>query len=87
MSDLCNSCSNNCGCGCDNGCNGSTFGLGNGNDCCSLIWILILLSIFCNNGSGFSRMGNNSCIWIILLLFFCGGSGCGCDRDRDCGCC
>lgn len=88
MSDLCNSCNNSCGCGCDNSCGnscsngcGSNFlGLGNGNDCCSLIWILILLSLFCGNGS----KSNNSCIWIILLLFFCGGNGCGC--DNGCGC-
>ena len=28
----------------------------------------------CNNNSGF---GGNSGIWIILLLFCCGGNGCG----------
>ena len=33
----------------------------------------------CNNGtsntSGF--FGGNSCLWLILLLLFCGGNGCG----------
>ena len=60
-------------CGCNDG----------GNNCCSIIWIIILLSLCgCgNNGSGFN-FGNNGCgndgcgcIWIILLLLFCGG-GC-----------
>lgn len=36
-----------------------------------------------------SSCGNNSCIWIILLLLCCGGnsfgrSGCGCDGDNSC---
>lgn len=79
MSDLA---ATNCGCN-------------EGNGCCSIIWILLLLSC-CGNGSGFfggnSCDNNNcSCIWIILLLFFCGGcndgigfnnNGCGC----GCGC-
>ena len=63
-------------CGCNDG----------GNNCCSIIWIIILLSLCggCgNNGSGFN-FGNNGCggndgcgcLWIILLLLFCGG-GCG----------
>ena len=34
--------------------------------------------------------GNNSCLWIILLLIFCGGCGCGDrrwgDRNDRCGC-
>lgn len=81
MSDLA---ATNCGNGC-------------GNDCCSIIWIIILLSLFCGNGSMMGRdrdcdCGNNSCIWIILLLLFCGGSngsvfggnGCGC--NFGCGC-
>lgn len=87
MSDLA---ATNCGNGC-----GSVFN--GGNDCCSIIWIIILLSLFCGNGSVFSRdndncgCGNNSCIWIILLLLFCGnngsvfgGNGCGC--NFGCGC-
>ena len=81
MSDLA---ATNCGNGCNN------------NDCCSIIWIIILLSLFCGNGSVFGRdrdcdCGNNSCIWIILLLLFCGnngsvfsGNGCGC--NFGCGC-
>ena len=90
MSDLAaTNCGNGCGCG-------TTFG-GN-NDCCSIIWIILLLSCFCgNNGSVFGGngdgcgCGNNSCIWIILLLLFCGnngsvfgGNGCGC--NFGCGC-
>lgn len=75
----------NCGCGCDDRCNdrGGLFNFGNNGDCCSIIWIIILLSICgCGNnglfGGGRSGSCDNSCIWIILLLFFCGGMGCGC---------
>lgn len=74
----------NCGCGCDDRCDNNRSGLFNmngDNDCCSIIWIIILLSICgCGNNGIFGRSGNNdnSCIWIILLLFFCGGMGCGC---------
>lgn len=83
------------GCGC-----GGRDRMGGDFDCCSIIWILFLLSIFCGrNGNGFlGGCGddccgdNNSCMWLILLLIFCGGSGfglgnrCGCcDRDRDRG--
>lgn len=95
MSDVCNTgYSNTCGCdngcdtrtnyntcGCNSGC-GNSIGFGGGNDCCSLIWILILLSV-CGCGNGFGGRGNNSCLWIILLLFFCGGSGFG---GNGCGC-
>ena len=41
----------------------------------------------CNNG-----LFGGSCIWIILLLFCCGGNGngilggCGNNCDNDCGC-
>ena len=59
-------------CGCNDG----------GSNCCSIIWIIILLSLCGNNGSGFN-FGNNGCgndgcgcLWIILLLLFCNG-GCG----------
>lgn len=50
----------------------------------------------CNScGSGlFNFGGNNSCIWIILLLVFCNGNGngilggnncgCGCDNNNSC---
>ena len=79
MSDLT---ATNCGCGCDNGCDngcGSNRPLFGGNDCCSIVWILILLSICGNSGCG--NWGSNGCIdnggnncWlIILLLLFCGG--------------
>lgn len=72
----------NCGCSCDDRCDDRSNERGLfGGDCCSIILILILLSS-CGNGSflGNSRNGcsDNSCIWIILLLFFCGGMGCGC---------
>ncbi|MDO5541260.1 MAG: hypothetical protein Q4F83_14555, partial [Eubacteriales bacterium] len=65
-----------------NGCgNGSLFS-NNGNCACSIIWIILLLSICGNNGCGCDNncgngCGNNSCLWIILLLLFC-GDGCGC---------
>lgn len=37
----------------------------------------------CNNGG----CDNNSCLWIILLLIFCGGCGNGMGRRGDnCGC-
>lgn len=83
MSDLA---ATNCGNGC---------GCGSSNDCCSIIWIILLLSCFCGNGNsifgGGDGCGNNSCLWIILLLLFCGngnsgfgGNGCGC--NFGCGC-
>lgn len=80
MSDLA---ATNCGNGC-------------GNDSCSIIWIILILSCLCGgNGGLFSRDRdcdcNNSCIWIILLLLFCCGgngslfgNGCGC--NFGCGC-
>lgn len=78
----------NCGCDCDNRCDceGRSCGFFRRNDdCCSLIWLIILLS-FCGCGNGFFRSGNdcdnNSCIWIILILFFCGGFG----NGFGCGC-
>lgn len=42
----------------------------------------------CGSPANFNGCGNNSCIWLILILIFCGGcggsgvfanSGCGCD--------
>ncbi len=79
MSDLA---ATNCGCGCNDG----------GNNCCSILWIIILLSI-CGNGSGFN-LGNNGCgnndgcgcLWIILLLLFCGGNNNGCGHSCGNGC-
>ncbi|MBQ7103477.1 MAG: chorion class high-cysteine HCB protein 13 [Anaerotignum sp.] len=56
-------------------------GFGNGNDN-GIIWIIILLCLFSNNGCGNNGWGDNSSwIWIILLLCCCGnnnsiGSGC-----------
>lgn len=42
----------------------------------------------CENGGLFGNCGSNSCLWIILLLIFCGGcgngrmgDGCGCGND------
>ena len=83
MSDLA---ATNCGGGPNCGC---------GTDACSIIWIILILSCLCGNGgSGLFGGGrdcdcNNSCIWIILLLLFCGngsflGNGCGC--NFGCGC-
>ena len=54
----------------------------------------------CNNNCGCNGGffgGDNSCLWIILLLLFCGGcggngflsngNGCGCnDNNNSCGC-
>lgn len=46
-----------------------------------------LASNNCGNGCG---CGNNSCIWIILILLFCcgnngiGSSDCGCGNDNSC---
>ena len=87
MSDLA---ATNCGNGC-----------GRNNDCCSIIWIILLLSCFCGNGNGTGfgfgnncgdGCGNNSCLWIILLLLFCGngnsvfGGNNGCGCNFGCGC-
>lgn len=39
----------------------------------------------CNNeGCGWG--GNNSCIWILILLFFCGNGSSIFSRNDDCGC-
>jgi hypothetical protein len=38
----------------------------------------------CSNNSGNSGLfgGNNSCLWLIILLFACGGNnGCGCGNS------
>ncbi len=68
-------------CGCDRCGNNGIFGNG-GNSCSCIIWI-ILLSCICGNGNGGFLGGcgnddcgcgnNNSCLWIILILLFCGG--------------
>jgi hypothetical protein len=39
----------------------------------------------CDNNCG-NGWGNNSCLWIILLLFFCGGCGNNRMGDNGCGC-
>ena len=74
MSDLA---ATNCGCGCDTGCDGGCGGnnglFSTGNGCCSMIWILLLLSCCWSGGFGFGRGGNDNCLWIILLLCCCGG--------------
>ncbi len=42
----------------------------------------------CNSGCGFFGGSGNSCIWIILLLLFCGnGNGCGSIFGGDDYCC
>ncbi len=72
MSDLA---ATNCGGGC--GCN-------EGN-CCSIIWIILLLC-FCGGNNGMcGNNGNCDCLWIIILLLFCGG-GCG-NNNGLFGCC
>lgn len=53
------------------------------NNCCSIIWIILILSCVCGNGSSLfggsgcdDDCGNNFC-WIIILLLFCGNNhGC-----------
>ncbi|MEE1086077.1 MAG: chorion class high-cysteine HCB protein 13 [Schaedlerella sp.] len=62
----------NCGCGCDS-CENRI----SSRDNCG-----------CNNcGSSWGFGGNNSCLWIILLLIFCGGcGGSSWGRSNDCGC-
>ena len=48
MSDLA---ATNCGCGCDDNCGGGMArNLNFGGDCCSIVWILLLLS--CCGGCG-----------------------------------
>lgn len=44
----------------------------------------------CNNARSGCGFGGDSCVWIILLLLFCGG-GCGCNGSgllsgNNCGC-
>ena len=76
----------NCGCGCDQEVTRNFGCFGGGNNCCSIIWILLLLNCFCSDnwnggGCGCGSGNDNSCMWIILLLLFCGGGcggGCGC---------
>lgn len=82
MSDLAaTNCGNGCGTGLSGGC-----------DSCSIIWIILLLSCFCGNGTSLlgnngdgCGCGNNSCLLIILLLLFCGGNGLGLNNN-GCGC-
>ncbi len=67
MSDLT---ATNCGCGCNDG----------GNSCCSIIWILVLLSLLnngdngcgCNGALGANAFGDNGCLLLLLLLCCCG---------------
>ncbi|MCH5255565.1 MAG: chorion class high-cysteine HCB protein 13 [Lachnospiraceae bacterium] len=64
-------------CGCNNSREGS-------NGCCSLIWLIILLSICGNNndgcGSGIGLFNNDSgcgcssLIWLLILFSCCGGN-------------
>lgn len=82
MSDLS---ATNCGCGCDSGCGNNCTGgnslFGNGNCGCSIIWIILLLSICGGNSwgqSGCGCEGNNNCLLLILLLLFCNNDFCGC---------
>lgn len=47
-----------------------------GNDCCcTIIWLLFLLSI-CGNGFGGFR-GDNDCFGLIILLLLLSNCGCG----------
>ena len=71
---------NGCGCGCDNGCGNGLFG---GSSCCSpdldhpaalLLAAATAADSFGNSGCGCDNGcgGSDSCLWIILLLLFCG---------------
>ena len=62
----------NCGCGCDQEVTRNFGCFGGGNNCCSIIWILLLLNCFCGDnwnggGCGCGSGNDNSCMWI----FFC----------------
>lgn len=78
----------NCGCGeerCGCGCEDNNYSCSNrsgfGNNSCSWILWIIILSCFCNNNNSCGSCnnhgcGNNDCTWlIIILLFLCGGCG------------
>ena len=63
---------------------GNLFGRGGHGDndcCCTIIWLLFLLSI-CGNGFGFGHGDNDCCMLIILLLLLC---NCGCGDNMG-GC-
>ena len=78
MSDLS---ATNCGCG-------NTRESSGNNGCCSLIWLIILFSLFNNNDScgcgcggglnlfngGSDGCGCNSIIWLLILFSCCGSS-------------
>lgn len=79
-------CETNCGCGCGNNSGGNNFpGFGN-NSCSCILWIIIL-SCLCGNGGwgnnwncgcGNNGGGCDSCWILIILLLLCGNNGCGC---------
>ena len=84
MSDLAaTGCMNN-----DCGCSRNRSGFFDG-DCCSWIWIILLISCFGNNngcGCGFgsnSISSGSSCDWLIIILLLSCFSG----NDNGCGCC
>lgn len=84
MSDLAaTGCGNNdCGCG-----NSRSGGLLCNMDSCSLLWIIVLLSVLNNNSCGCDSgiLGRNGggCDWLILILLF----SCFCGNNDGCGCC
>ena len=39
----------------------------------------------CGGGCG-CEGGNNNCLWLILILLFCGGCGSNFNSGNDCGC-
>ena len=56
------------------------------NNCCSLIWIILLLSVCgCGNSFNICDIFNNDCFMLILLLILL--SNCGCDCGHDMGGC
>ncbi len=44
--------------------------------CCSIVWLLFLLSV-CGNGFGCGSHGDNDCCMLIILLLLLGNCGCG----------
>lgn len=60
-------------------------GHGDKDCCCSLIWILVLLSV-CGNGCGIGDIFGGDCCSIILLLILLSSCGCGCGCNDMGGC-
>ena len=78
MSDLAaTGCGNN-----DCGCGGNALGFFNGDNCCSIIWLIIIFSLLNNNYCGCNIGMHNGCgcDWIIILILF----SCFCNNGNGC---